>query len=133
MDVTDVAFLTLPSESKIKIKAQERFDIQLKTNFTILLNKCKAGNGIYISHTKTWKEFRGCGDEELKFNPVSLFSNSRMTVLDISCILYRYDLLLGGPWRGGSQKGALLMGGSVRAANKFTVKVQEKKLLSLPH
>lgn len=75
MDVTDVAFLTLPSESKIKIKAQERFDIQLKTN----------------------------------------------------------KLLLGGPWRGGSQKGALLMGGSVRAANKFTVKVQEKKLLSLPH
>ena len=37
--------------------------------------------GEYISHAK-WKESRVCGDEELKFNPVTLLSKPRMAVFE---------------------------------------------------
>lgn len=76
------------------------------------------------THRTRGKKWRGCGDEGLKYNQ----SKPRRTVFDHAFM----EGLIHHRWTGsvGSRKGTSLMGSSVLAANKFRVKVQEKKLLS---
>lgn len=61
--------------------------------------------GMDVSHTK-WKKLTGNRDEELRFNPVAVFSKPRRIGFKTS---WRCVLLPGRQGRVGSREGTLLM------------------------